>query len=417
MDAPVFPAGRDAELPTWLRDGASKPGSSHHDSAVIRGAGVGALVCAARLARGDAFAGRVTIAARRPVEDRRLVNGCTLRARTLDYIAAALGISRDSFVAALFGARAAAVATHEQAFAVGRETPPGGVALRPLTTWIEGSAERPLAYGLRNGHLVGRLVERAEALGVVFAGDVDASFDACRSVAAGDRPIVINGSHGAMADVPGAPQPERFVVASQMPMVRREDARLGAHEGFIGMHYRARGFDTGVYYPFHDPLTPRADFYGIFFRILRAPVAKEDEVAAIRRVLAGFTDALGLDAVDAAETQADALVPCLPWRDVPTHRPDYLDLFRTYSACTPVITGDGMTRGALAGWVAAEAILAGEDPVAVTNRSLRGWRRTNRAFALLMDRLAPAVLPLMRYGPKSVMARAGSAPDTWAGVA
>ena len=54
--------GRDAWLPRWLA-GAPTPGAARFDAAVVRGNGVSALTCAARLARSEAFAGRVVVAA------------------------------------------------------------------------------------------------------------------------------------------------------------------------------------------------------------------------------------------------------------------------------------------------------------------------------------------------------------------
>ena len=71
--------GRDAALPSWIRAGAIPEERPRYDSVVIRGNGVGAMTLAGRLARSRSFAGKVVVAAPKPVESRKLVNGCTLR--------------------------------------------------------------------------------------------------------------------------------------------------------------------------------------------------------------------------------------------------------------------------------------------------------------------------------------------------
>ena len=413
----AVPAGRDARLPRWL---GRRPGreARRFDSVVIRGAGIGALICAARLARSDAFAGRVRIAAPRPRPGRRLVNGCTLRARTLDYAGAALGVPAETLADDLFGAERHKASTWAQDFALAPPHP-GALDLRGPTPWMEAEPGRPLAYGLRNGHLVDRLA-RAVDLEVPFADTLAPSLEACLDQAPGDRPMVLDASHEPLSDVPAPAKPERFVVASQVPLRRRDGAALAAGHSCIGMRHRDGWFDTGVFYPFHDPLTPAADFYGIFYRIVRASAPgfdKAREIAAMREIDEAFADALGLDPVDAEATRGEAMVPCIPWSDVTTHRADYMDLFRTYSACTPIITGDGMTRGALAGWLCAEALLAGEDPVSATNRSLRRWRSANRNFARGMTGLSRPLGAALRRAPRLVLRPVAAQPHMWARVA
>jgi len=153
-----FPAGRDAPLPAWLARANAEPERPRFDSVVVRGNGVGALVCAARLARSKTLEGRVRIAAPRPAESRRLINGCTLRARSLDYYAAALGLETEVLVQSLFGAQTGVAETWSQRFALAREEAPGRFSLGPIFQWMgNDSRQRILAYGVRNGHLVGRL--------------------------------------------------------------------------------------------------------------------------------------------------------------------------------------------------------------------------------------------------------------------
>jgi hypothetical protein len=413
------PAGRDAPLPAWLAGGEARPERPRFDSVVVRGNGIGALVCAARLARSDALRGRVHIAAPRPVESRRLVNGCTLRARSLDYFAAALGCDRDALLDELFGERRSAAEAHTQRAGMAFEEETGRFRLGRIGLFMGEAADGDvLAYGLRNGHLAGRLADRVAALGVRFDDDVPDTFEACRARADGDRTLVVNGSHLPVSDLPAAAAPDRFVVASQLTLRRRENGALPPDSSFVGMRRRAGALDTGVFYPFVDPLSPAADAYGIFYRVVwpGPDFRKADEISIMRRTVEGVADALGFDPVDADETRGEAMVPCLPWRDVPSSRPDWLDLHRTYSACTPIITGDGMTRAGLAGWVAAELILAGEDPVPATNLSLRRWRGTNRGFALAVTRLSRLTAAVVGHAPGRGLRFVGAAPDMWAGL-
>ena len=385
----------------------------------MRGSGIGALVCAARLARSHALRGRVKVAGPLPAEDRRLVNGCTLRARSLDYYAAALGTTRPVLLRELFGTRLEEAETLDQATGVVEEIADGGFRLRKTGVFMKRAETRvAFAYGLRNGHLAATLARRVTALGVPFTGEVPGSFEACRALAGGERPLVVNGSHLPVDDLPSPPKPTRFVAASQVPLRRRADASWPRHRSFLAARRRAGALDLGVFYPFVDALSPAADFYGIFYRIVPADPAfrKPDVLAPMRSTVVGVARALGFEPVDPEETRGEAVVPCLPWSDVEAIRPDWLDLHRTYSACTPIITGDGMSRAGLAGWIAAELLLAGEDPVPATNASLHGWRRSNRGLALAMTRLSRIAAALLRHAPAATLRPIGSAPDMWAGV-
>jgi hypothetical protein len=384
---------------------------------VIRGNGIGALTCAARLGRSASLRGRVRLAAPRAAENRRLENGCTLRARTLDYLAAALDDSPQELASLLFRERRAEAATQSQYFALASEHESGSFELQKHLRWMEGSEKRPLAYGLRNGHLVTTLANRVEEIGVPFDDSLAESFDDCRQRAPGNNPLVINASHTPLAGVPTPHRPDRFVVAAQVPLRRREDSMLPLQASFASMRRRRGGSDTGVFYPFFDPLTPNANYYGIFYRIVKkARFERKTEIEIMRRCVEGVGCALGLETVDHEETYGEAIVPCIPWKNVPTHRPDYLDMHRTYSACAPVITGDGMTRAALTGWLSAESILAGEDPVDTTNQALRLWRSSNRAFAWGMTTLSAPLFPVLRRRPQALLRLSAGFPDSWASV-
>lgn len=413
------PAGRDARLPEWLARGEQRPGSPRFDSVVIRGSGIGALTCAARLARSDSLGGRVRIAGPLPAESRRLVNGCTLRTRSLDYCGAALGTDRDDLIDELFGARREGAGTHAQRVGRVTEIAPGKFEIGRTGVFMDRAGQGGvLAYGLRNSHLAATLAARVAALGVSFGKSVPETFEACRSLADGTHPLVINGSHLPVSDLPAPAAPDRFVVASQVTFRRREASAWPSQHSFLAGRLRRGALDFGVFYPFADPLTPAADLYGIFYRIVRPGRAfeKANELAIMRGAVEGVADAMGFDPVDAEETRGEAMVPCLPWRDVPSLRADWLDLHRIYSSCTPIITGDGMARAALAGWVAAELILAGEDPAPATNLSLHRWRQANRGFALGMTRLARLTAALVGRAPGTTLRLVGVSPDMWAGV-
>ena len=413
--------GRDAWLPPWLRDGASQREQPRFDSVVIRGNGVGALVCAARLARSRSFAGRVVLAAPRPRASRRLINGCTLRARSLDYYAAGLGSTREALVEALFGAETPRAETHQQLFSLCRRDGDGRFRLERMGAWMKerNGAAPVLAYGLRNSHLTATLAAQLDPETPHWHGASPEHFEACRTLARGSRPLVINASHENLAGVAPGPPPIGFVVASQIPLRRGAESPLPPNASFVGGLRRDGGFDIGVHYPFVDPLSPQADYYGIFYRVVPKERRwhKEEEIAAMRDIGLGVAEALDLAPVDPGETRGEAMVPCFPWRDVVSSRPDYLDLHNIYDACTPIVTGDGMTRSGLAGWVAAEAILAGEDVAAVTNQSLHRWRRANRRFARMMTSLSGLAEPLLRRAPAPAVRFVADVPDMWAAVA
>ena len=413
--------GRDAWLPMWLRRGARPPEQPHFDSVVIRGNGITALVCAARLARSRRLAGRIVMAAPRPTASRRLINGCTLRARSLDYYAAGLGSTRETLLEALFGPETPRAETHRQLFSLCRRNGAGRFELERTQAWMapRNSAAPVLAYGLRNSHLVQTLADQLDPETVHWHGAMPDYFEACRTLSPGSFPLVINASHERLAGVASPPRPSHLVVASQIPLRRGPRSPLPPHASFVGGQRREGGLDIGVHYPFVDPLTPAADYYGIFYRVvpLDRKWRRDEEIDAVRDIGLGVADALDLAPVDPEQTRGEAMVPGFPTRDVAPSRPDYLDLYSIANAGTPIIVGDGMTRAGLAGWVAAEAILASADVSAVTNQSLRRWRRANRHFALTMTSLSALAEPLLRRAPGPAVRFLVDVPDMWAAVA
>ncbi len=416
--------GRDATLPPWITSAARPDERPRYDSVVIRGNGVGALTLAGRLARSPAFAGKVVVAAPRPVESRKLVNGCTLRARSLDYYAAAFATTRQNVVETLFGPRHREAEVHRQFGSMSRSLGGGEFVIENCETWMDAkhSDGRPIAYGIRNGRLVGALADLLAPLSHQWIPELPKSLEDCRRLAPGKNPIVLNATHESLEGVPPKAAPTHFVVASQMTFTaprRRAVGLVADHGSFVSAVPREGALDTGVYYPFVDPLSPLAEYYGIFYRIVTPGPGfdKAAELARLRDTVVGVGRAFGLEPHDEHETGATAMVPCSPWHDDVNRHRGYVDFEAIYGAGTPIITGCGMSRAGVAGYVAAEAILHGADPVALTNAALIRWRRLNRAFATCMTTLSTPVAALVRRFPGLALNFVVDWNDTWAGVA
>jgi hypothetical protein len=411
-------AGRDADLPVWLR-GAPAREQSRFDSAVVRGNGVSALVCAARLARSESFADRVVVASARGAESPKLINGCTLRARSLDYFAAALGTTRERVLDVLLGdgaARARTRSQHVSLFSRGGAGEFEPVRMREFMPRRGGAS--PLAYGTRNSRLVATLAELSDEVGLRWTAAPAASLAACRALAPGDAPIVINGSHLPLEGAPTSAPPRCFVIAWQCTMRRTPGARLPDESSLIAGVARKGGIDIGVFYPFADPLTPDADAYGLFYRVVHPgpDFSKEEAIAEMRETALGVGRAIGWEPVCEEQTAAGAQVPGFDWSDVEAPLEDYFDLHRTFGAGVPIITGCGMARAGLAGWVASEALLHGDAPAPLVNRSLRRWRSMNRTFCAGMeDGTGLAAAALARF-PALIFKMGADKPDTWAGA-
>ncbi len=165
------PRGRDARLPRPQanRDGT---GSSRFDSVVINGTGVCALTMAARCARDHHLRERVSIVGERVKESRRLVGGVTLRARTLDYIAAAAGTTPTQLLERFYGPEWSQAETYQQVAALCSGDTKTGFQITKRAIFMDAEVERlgrascqPLAYGLRNSRLVATLHELADEAG------------------------------------------------------------------------------------------------------------------------------------------------------------------------------------------------------------------------------------------------------------
>ena len=416
--------GRDAALPTWVRAGKAPDERPRYDSVVIRGNGVGALTLAGRLARSQSFAGKVVVAAPKPVESRKLINGCTLRSRSIDYYAAAFATTRKDVLEAIFGARHPEAEAHQQFGSICSPRADGSFVLENCKPWMNSSAQggRPMAYGTRNGRLVGALGELLAPLPHVWVPELPKSLDGCRELALGQNPLILNATHEPLEGTPAKAKPTRFVVASQTTFTaprRRELGFVADHGSFVGGVRRDGNLDVGVYYPFADPLSPAAEYYGIFYRIVEpgAGLDKAGELARMHETVVGVGRGFGLEPLDEDETHATAMVPCSPWQDDVSRHRGFIDFEAIYGAGAPIITGCGMARAGLAGYVTAEAILAGADPIELTNASLVRWRRLNRIFAACMTDLSGPATAILRRIPNPALGWIADWSDTWSGVA
>tara|TARA_R110000868_G_scaffold20217_17_gene85933 strand:- start:15941 stop:17272 length:1332 start_codon:yes stop_codon:yes gene_type:complete len=421
--------GRDAVFPD-----VSVKHPRRYDSIVVNSNGVGAITFAARMARDPEFAGRVVVVAKPVVESRRLSDGCTLRARSVDYYAAANGVSREAVLGAIFGADWRQAETDCQRTAIGiASTPDKSVALGPVTSFMDcalaeanRTAHQPLAYGIRNSRLVAALNDLAKDSGVLFAEPTGETVNDLRAHAKGQRPLIVNGTPKPISGAvwqyqPAAPQ--HFVAAAQMAFTapKREDKGvIGAQDSFIGMINRDGALDLCVFYPFQDPLSPDAKFYGIFYRAIRKAAVsdKERQQEILLGELEGVAAALGLAPDTPDETMAMAFVPISPWSAQMSRQSGVLDLSRISGGGCPIISGDGMARAGLGGFVAAEALLAGHAPEPAMNRALKRWRQTNYVQYLAMTRAPNLSAFALRHAPGPAMSgfRLQRKWDMWAGA-
>jgi hypothetical protein len=368
--------GRDAALP----EGQPR-GPLAYDSVVVNSNGIGAITFAARLARSPEFEGRVVVAAKPVAESRRLIDGCTLRARSIDYYAAATGRGRADVLTAIYGPDWRTCEADTQCAALCIPTP-GGMSFGRTASFMDGenvkpdrTPNQPLSYGVRNSRLAAALNDLARECGVQFANETAASFDELRSLARGTRPLIVNGTPKPVEGAAWREQaaaPRGFVAAVQMAFASprlNEAGVIGAHDAFIGFLNRDGAIDMCVFYPFQDPLSPKARFYGIFYRAIRdgAAADKSREQRILREELEATAHALGLAPDDPDETTGTAYVPVSPWRYLGSRQEGVLDLSRISGGGCPIITGDGMTRAGLGGLAAAQAILLGETPEPVMN--------------------------------------------------
>lgn len=422
--------GRDAYLPAWqgTRHSAS---TCAYDSVVITGNGIGAAVLAARLNRSPEFAGRVVIAAPPVAESRRLINGVTLRARSIDYYAAALGVDRTDVLGEMYGDDWTKAITYRQQATL-CDVEGDTYSFRKPTTWMtsEGvrkdrSTREPLAYGVRNSRLAGALVALAKRAGVVHVEEEVNDWHALRALAPGQRPLIVNAKPKPLENTETiwqAPAPKEFVLASQITFTdnaRPSKGILDTHDAFCAFIHRDQGLDMSVLYPFQDPLSPEARYYGIFYRVAKTgSFDKAHEYNVLTDEIVGVGGELGLEPHDMDETMGQAAVPCSRWRGLKNRQKDTLDLSYIYNGGAPIITGDGMVRSAVAATAAAEALLGGRDPVPEMNTALNRYRFLNWSQCRMMTHFPAMAARLIGARPNWALAGPGLSRDwdMWAGA-
>lgn len=418
------------------RDGRLTPArkiAPAYDGIIINSHGIGAITLAARLAREPAFEGRVIVAAKPVQETRQLIDGCTLRARSIDYYAAAAGTNREDILHRVYGPDAKEAETHRQMAGVARMTG-GRAAFARVEAWMTNDGVKrdrtegaPLAYGVRNSRLMGALNEKAAQAGVRFDRSGAQSHDELRALSNGKNPLIVNGTPKPIAGAAWIhqppPPPKHFVAAAQMAFTAPRLEERGAirrHDSFVGFIHRDGAIDMSVFYPFRDPLSPAARYYGIFYRFVRdgTDEKRDTHQRALREEVEAVGDALGLAPDDPDETAAAAWVPVSPWGFAQSRQEGVLDLSRISGAGAPIITGDGMTRAGLGAMAAAEALIEGTAPEPAMNRALSLYRRLNMVQAGGMAWTPRLAAWTLERAPKFAMMGPGKSRDwdMWAGA-
>lgn len=425
-DLPPPLAGRDAELPEWLRTGGERPQSKpRHDSVVVSGTGIGGLVLAGRLARSPAFAGKVTLAGPPVAESRRLIGGVTLRARALDYFAVALGTTLEQLTAAMFEGREREAETRAQFFAKCSKKR-GRIEVGKPIPLMGGPTghSRPFVYGVRNSRMNRVLADLVAKLDVSLHPHKVTGAAELRALARGSEPLLVNANAGAIEGAPfhgGAPPPApaEFVVTHQVPYVSRSEV-LRNSRSLICANIHSGGIDLAVFFPFIDPLTPAANYYGNIVHIVR-PGPKVDpqaELVRLKETLRELEDRLQLEPQDPEETAGGGKFPASSWRPVADSQEGVLDLHRIAGAGTPIISADGMLRAGIAGLVGAEAIIHGVEPNPLMNRALATYSKFNQISKIELTKLGPLMGLLVDLIPGIALEyphRAGARRDMWAG--
>jgi hypothetical protein len=422
--------GRDAYLPAW-RGSAQSQSACTYDSVVISGNGIGAAVLAARLNRSPEFTGRVVLAAPPVAESRRLINGVTLRARSIDYYAAALGVDRTDVLREMYGDDWTQAITYRQQATL-CDVEGDNYSFRKPTTWMtsenvrkDRSTREPLAYGVRNSRLAGALIALAKRAGATHVEEEVNDWQALRALAPGQRPLIVNAKPKPLENAETiwqAPAPKEFVLASQITFTdnaRPSKGILDKHDAFCAFIHRDHGLDMSVLYPFQDPLSPEARYYGIFYRVAKAgSFDKAYEYETLTNEIVGVGGELGLEPHDLDETMGQAAVPCSRWRGLKNRQKDTLDLSYIYNGGAPIITGDGMVRSAVAATAAAEALLGGRDPVPEMNKALNRYRFLNWSQCRMMTNFPATAAKLIGARPNWALAGPGLSRDwdMWAGA-
>jgi hypothetical protein len=424
-----YPTGRDAvrfDHIGKLVDRAAGTGSRpFYDSVVIVGAGFSASVMAARLARSERFHGKVVLAGPRTEETRRMKDGATLRGHGADYICYALGVPQNAYVDALYGdiVDGRGVGTRNL---VGMAAPcrSGAYEFGKIGAF-QGRRQgypRPLFYGARNSRMQAAMYELMDRDGVIESPDTVTSLDEARSLAPGERPLIVNASHNSRLLRTETPVVDWATSAVQAPFKMKPGGlrHIGTNASLVCPVRRGNRIDVGLFNPYGDPLSPDSTFYGIIVGQVsqRAGYDKQQELDEITEELYGIADALNLEVDDADETLFAGMIPGSPWK-APRSAPGTLELQLIAHQGVSATFSDGMTTGASAAVAAAEAVIRGTDPERAARHVVREITRDRRIWNLSRTRFAVPFDLLIRASPHLAAAypHALHAGTTWASAA
>ncbi|HEY3240479.1 MAG TPA: hypothetical protein VGL92_12990 [Acidimicrobiia bacterium] len=361
---------------------------------VIAGSSISGLVLAARLGRAAASGtgGRlaVVLVTGSPPVPKRLVAGCSLRWSTVRRMARALGVTDADLVERMGG--------HGACFgrlAVARAEP-GSDPPRLVQRKTDAPAKPFVGLSTRHGHILSALRASLDPSldVVVVAGDVNRQ----QPLSANALPLLIDGEEAILPLPAGRsvvlnatsradllrlagrlPEPERFVVAVQVPLVTTTDPPwCGDDVGLAPMTFGPPAPHLAFFTPFRDPDTPQATWYGINTMSLSARRLENAGAPAVTKAvwdrLVELEEAMGLAEVDPAETRAEAVVPVVRDRGTVTERllhndTPVVDVHRSFTSGAPAINVDGMLAATVGGDAFATAFLASAEPAPAAARA------------------------------------------------
>jgi hypothetical protein len=396
-------------------------GKPDYDSIVVAGNGIGALTFAARLARDPCFSGRVTIVAPPISENRRLINGVSMRGLAADYICAAVGCSQAELLGKIAIPESGQPLTFRQTAAMYKPEAKGW-SHSQVGTWqsFAPGRERPVVIGARNSRVTAAITELMAPLGVEFVFEQARDATHLRSFARGDKPLIVNATtNGTLLGADSQP-PERMVFAAQVAFQTKTSGVAYPLEPFTthtALVRRDGIINVGYYSPFSDPLSPHAAWYGIFARVVEARDKwdKLQQLAQLNHELFEIGDTLGLTPDDPDETYAGALVPAAGFGAVRPSSAGTLELKRAYSGGAPCFLADGILSAAMGGVLAAEAVIHGQSPDHLVRTALAKLRWYNRLWWIETTKMASFSDLMVRTLPKLAMAYPHKASlPTWA---
>jgi len=367
-----------------LLPGGGKP---VYDSVVIAGGkGITAWTLAARLARSEQFAGKVVIAGDPVTETRQLVNGCSMRGLSADWLSYALNVPQAQFIRQIAGPNYAGqpVAT-KQLTTMARPGIGGRWSIGPVASWQGGrrGLGRPLMYGGRNSRMANAIRELLDERGIIDVDDNITSLDDARALAPGKKPLLVNLTRNAKLFGADAPSPKRVTLAWQCALRTGPNGlqhRVTGTSAFAPLVYREGAVNVGYFTPFADPLSPDATWYGLMVRPVAAPpgeIDKAREIALLREEVLGIAEAVGMEPVDVEETCFGGLAPAPPFGKVPRSAPGTLELRRLAAPGAVAYYADGILGGAISATIAAEALIRGVDPHDAIVKAMAPIRRIN----------------------------------------